>query len=180
MTKKILPTPEQLRELLTYDPETGKLFWKERPIEMFASRRSCSTWNSKFSGKEGFRCISDQGYYRSQIWGINLKAHRVAWAIYYGSWPKLSIDHKNCNRLDNRIENLRLASQLQNNWNSMPFVVASSPLKGVYWDKANAKWRAKIKVEGKTVCLGRYASESEAHMAYKKAVAYRGEFARTE
>jgi len=67
MTKPI-PTPEMLRKLLRYDPETGKLFWRERPVEMFAdtgrggSKGSAARWNGRFSGKEAFTAISGSGY----------------------------------------------------------------------------------------------------------------------
>src|SRR5690625_5199426 len=54
MADKILPTPEQLRELLRYEPETGKLYWKARPAELFKDKRSHGAWNARYAGKEAF------------------------------------------------------------------------------------------------------------------------------
>jgi len=49
-----LPTPERLRQLLRYEPETGLLFWLARPREMFSTQRAFSTWNARFAGQQAF------------------------------------------------------------------------------------------------------------------------------
>ena len=49
----------------------------------------------------------------------NLNFHRFVWALCHGSWPQLTIDHINGNRLDNRIENLREVSQSENTLNML-------------------------------------------------------------
>lgn len=88
-------------------------------------------------------------------------------------------DHKNRNGLDNRRENLRSATQTQNNANIPKRKgLHSSRFKGVSWSPARSKWEAKTSVNGKTIHLGRYISEIDAAKAYDRAaVEYFGEFA---
>src|SRR5690625_141302 len=113
MTKRILPTPEELRQLLRYEPETGKLYWKPRPEDSFATIRAARSWNSKHAWQEAFLNSCPAGYRKSYVKNINMSAHRVAWAIYYGEWPEESIDFINNVKKDVRIANLRSATNSQ-------------------------------------------------------------------
>lgn len=106
MAKKSLPSPELLRKLLDYDPETGVLTWKERPRDFFESDRNWRWWNTRFSGASALSAIEGGGYKSGRIFGRPTKAHRVAWAIMNGSWPTGEIDHVNGDKTDNRISNL--------------------------------------------------------------------------
>ena len=176
MTKRILPTPEQLRELLRYEPETGKLFWKERPREACATNRSFGIWKSRFAGKEALACI-DEGYKTGFMFSSKQRAHRVAWAIYYGQWPKDQIDHINQDRSDNRISNLREAANCQNQWNISVRSSSRTGLKGVGF--RNGKYLARICVEGNRIFLGYFPTKESAHAAYCNAAEkYHGKFAR--
>lgn len=180
MTKKILPTPEQLRELLTYDPETGKLFWKERPIGLFASRRAFSAWNKRFAGQEAMSCV-DEGYKTGCLFNSRVRAHRIAWALYFGSWPKDQIDHINGDRSDNRICNLRESSNAENQWNTSVRSYSSSGLKGIGRKGDSGRWMARISVNGERKYLGTFTTPEDAHRAFCEAAhKYHGEFARTE
>lgn len=178
-------TPEILRELLSYDPDTGKLYWKPRPAEMFREsdlrtrNHSCNQWNGRYAGKEAFTAYL-HGYKQGRVLGRYASAHRVAWAIHHGEWPEGEIDHINMERDDNRIANLRLATSSNNHMNRGRQENNTSGVKGVYWQKARGKWMAQIQVAGKQIFLGRYATKSEAHAAYcESAKKYHGEFART-
>lgn len=181
MTNRILPTPDRLRELLTYDPETGKLFWKERPSVDFKNSRLCNSWNARFSGKEAFTADNGKGYLCSFIFKMPMKAHRVAWAIHHGEWPDGHIDHISGMKGDNRISNLRIATIAENQWNTALKSANTSGLKGVSWSVRQGKWRARIGVNGVMVWLGYFESKEDAHAAYGAAAKkYHGEFARTE
>ena len=76
--------------------------------------------------------------------------------------PKHQIDHIDGNKLNNSLNNLRVVNQQQNQWNQ-------PNAKGYVWNKRNKKWVAQIRLNGKTIYLGLYNSESEAHTAYLKA-----------
>lgn len=74
--------------------------------------------------------------------GRRQKAHRVAWAIYYGRWPHGEIDHINRDKTDNRIVNLRLCTRSENNANIQKRPKSSSSYYGVSWHKRFGKWNA--------------------------------------
>lgn len=180
MDNKHLPSPEVLRQLLSYDPETGKLFWKERPRGAFTSQRACSTWNAQRAGKEALCNLDSDGYRQGGILGRMYKAHRVIWAMVYGAWPVSQVDHINCDKSDNRLCNLRAATNAQNRRNVGPNVNNSTGLKGVCWDKSKGKWKAHITVDGVKKHLGLFSDSAEASAAYRQAAdRLHQDFART-
>lgn len=179
MTKRILPEPELLRQLIDYDPETGKLYWKERPERLFTSSRMWKSWNSRYAGKEAFTAYLN-GYKQGMIFYSTLYAHRVAWAIFYGEWPEDQIDHINCDRSDNRIKNLRGASLTENNRNTLISSNNTSGVKGVSMARSG-RWVAKIRDGNKNIHLGTFDSIDEAAEAYSCAnLKYHGSFSRVE
>lgn len=180
MAAKPLPSPEVLRQLLNYDPETGKLCWKERPLEMFASESHCKTWNTRYACKEAGRLKYD-GYVIVRIFGHDYRGHRVAWAVHCGRWPHegMDIDHVNLVRSDNRIANLREATRSQNKMNQPAHADSMSGLKGISRCLRDNKWKAHIQISGKRTFLGRFQTPEEAHEAYRRASEQvHGEFSR--
>lgn len=114
MAAKTLPDIDQLRKLLRYEPDTGKLYWKNRPREMFEKETEHRRWNTRYAGAEALTGSNKHGYRYGRINYSMYKAHRVAWAIHYGAEPGGGIDHINGDRSDNRICNLRIATPSEN------------------------------------------------------------------
>lgn len=181
MTKRSVPTPEELRQLLRYDPDTGKLYWKERGERFCPSSADMRRWNSRHSGKEALTSLNANGYFAGHVMNRSLLAHRVIWALHYGEWPENEIDHINCNRADNRLCNLRQASLTENARNRPKRSGTSSLPKGVATVNRSSKFQARIRHDGRLLYLGCYDSIDQAHAAYCEAAKrYHGEFARTE
>src|SRR5687768_770720 len=112
-------TAEKLRELMDYNPDTGVFLYRKR-----RGRRSAGL--EAGSIVKGYRLIS---------LGKQYSAHRLAWLYVYGEWPAGDLDHINCVRDDNRIANLREATDSQNNANRTLAPKNSSGFKGVCWNK---------------------------------------------
>ena len=182
MAKKPLPSAETLRQLLRYEPETGKLFWKERGPEWFGSGTRDAVWvmrrwNSTFAASEALTNISANGYRNGSILGKNVLAHRAIWALHHVSWPDHHLDHINRDRLDNRLENLRLADHFENTQNAKARS-GSSMFKGVGIYKRNMKWQARIQCDGIRRCIGFFECEVDAARAYDvEAIRLHGEYA---
>ena len=105
-------------------------------------------------------------------------AHRLVFMFFNGYFPK-EVDHINNVRNDNRIENLREVTHLQNQWNHSKRTNNKSGFKGVDLCKRTGKWRAQIRQDAKKKHLGLFTTPEEAHEAYcKAAIDSRKEFAR--
>lgn len=170
---KELPSPELLRKLLRYEPETGKLYWRERTPDMFVGRlarpeHSCKRWNTINAKREAGSSLPE-GYRQISVFGTNFLSHRIVWALYYGKDPEEHIDHINGNRTDNRISNLRVASPQENSKNQRKGVRNTSGVLGVNWSERLGKWRAEISVKGKNKHLGLFDTLEEAYAVRKEA-----------
>lgn len=164
-----LPSPKLLRQILRYEPETGKLFWLPRPREMFDTQNAFGTWNTRWANAEAFTQIDSGGYHHSRISKKSFKAHRVIWAMVYGSWPVDQIDHINGARDDNRLCNLRDVCRSENMQNTKKYSHNSSGHNGVSWQKSLGKWHAYIKLTGKKKHLGFHNCITSAVVARKLA-----------
>jgi len=162
-------TAEIARELLTYNLDTGKLYWKERSEKKYYKnyKISMKTWNARYAGKEAFTTIS----YREtgKISGLHggffnkdFLAHRIAWLIYYGEWPKNQIDHINQDPTDNRIENLRDVTQVENLKNQALRSTNTSGYLGVHFEKAKQKYRVRVQINNSSKHIGYYNTIEEA------------------
>ena len=176
--RKDLPSPELLRKILRYEPDTGKLFWRERSVDMFADSKhnaelACSAWNSRFAGKDALTAFNCNGYKTGSILNRCYLAHRIIWAMVYDEWPE-NIDHINGVRDDNRIQNLRSVSRSENNRNKKRQSNNASGVCGVNWHKQHSKWRAYIKADGKVKNLGYFTDFDDAVAARKEAEAEYG------
>lgn len=154
-----------LRMALSYDPATGYVTWKQKVAD------KCVVGSRLGS-------VNKHGYLQCQVRGQSFRVHRLIWMLFYGEIPPL-IDHKNGNRTDNRISNLRLATPQQNSRNSKRPSTNTSGFKGVSWCASRRKWLSQIAVGGgKTKNLGRFSKQSDAVAAYQQAaITIHGEFA---
>jgi len=164
---------ELLQKLLRYEPETGHLYWKERPVSMFKDHGGrytaewcCKTFNQKHAGKRALTAVTDNGYNAGGILRKVYSAHRVAWALHHGSWipDGVEIDHINRDRQDNRAKNLRLATRTQNGHNKIA-ARAKSPYVGVTWFKPTGTWVARVTKDRKIYHLGTFTDPGEAAKA---------------
>lgn len=144
-----------LKENLHYNPDTGVFTWVKTNKGRILSKEV------GFFEADGYRRI-----------GINRKryaAHRLAWLYMTGEWPENQIDHVNGIRGDNRFLNIREANHSQNNHNKRKQSNNTSGYKGVSWYKHAKKWRASIKLDNKTKCIGYFLTAELAYDAYRKA-----------
>ncbi|WP_266030417.1 HNH endonuclease signature motif containing protein [Brucella intermedia] len=169
MAERQLPSIDLLRQLLRYEPETGKLFWKERSLSMFSDEAKGRSWNTSWAGKPAMSYLGKTGYLVGNIGRKVFKSHRVAWAIFHGEWPTTDIDHINGDRTDNRINNLRLVTRQDNLRNMGIPVHNSSGHIGVSWSKERHKWLAYINVNRRMIPLGRFDRLEDAVAARKVA-----------
>jgi HNH endonuclease/AP2 domain-containing protein len=163
-------TFERLRELLHYDPVTGK-------FTCLVQRRRRGGW---------FRVGDEAGYIHPEsnrnVIGVDgrlYQAYRLAWLYMTGEWPAGAIDHKDCDSTNDSWNNLRLASPSQNAANSRRRSDNSTGYKGVWYDTRRRNYVSEIKRNYKSFRLGAFDTPEEAHAAYVAAATQLyGEFAR--
>lgn len=166
--------PEILRKLLRYEPESGRLFWLERAQCDFLNPIATRRWNSRYSGREALTATDARGVRSGRVLGQRQVAHRVAWAIVHGEWPRETIDHINGDPGDNRILNLRAVSQAENQKNKAMSCRNTSGRVGVRYSDRCRHWRAEIKVDQKYKYLGCFKTFAEAAAARTAAEAAYG------
>jgi hypothetical protein len=159
------PSIDRIREFIAYEPETGNLRWIKKYCYKIVVGQIAGS-------------VKKHGYIALQIDGMRLYAHHVAWAWMTGEWPT-EVDHKDCNGLNNRWENLREATRQLNNANIRKY--RGSLPKGVIMVNKNGRisYNARITVNGKQIHLGAHKTPELASIAYLEgAKKYYGEFAR--
>lgn len=155
-------TQEKLKQLLTYDSETGLFVWS---LE--------NKLNPRKGKAAGYK--SSYGYLQIEIGGRAYMAHRLAWLFVYGAWPTFHLDHINGVTDDNRLCNLREVTRKQNMHNRRGH--SKSGYKGVYWDGKN--FQVQLTTNGRKTTLGRYKTAEEAYAHYvREGKRTRGEYFR--
>lgn len=143
----------QLKECLTYDEEFGCFYWRHNR-------------GRRVKAGDVAGCLHHKGYVVITIGKKQYQAHRLAWLYVHGKYPEAQIDHINNVRSDNRISNLRQATQAQNCQN-LRKSRGSSGFLGVSFDSTRGnRWNASIKLDGKKYHLGWFKTAEQAHQAY--------------
>lgn len=150
-------TQELVRKLFEYR-EDGFLIWKYHPD------KSKQYYIGSVSGY-----LAKDGYHYVSILGKNYLLHRVIFLYHKGYLPEfpITIDHIKGNK-DNRIENLREATQSQQNCNKPLSNSNKSGIKGVFWDKKSRKWITRVKSNGKKYTVGYFSDIEEAENAVRQ------------
>ncbi len=155
---------DHLRQIIAYDPDTGSFTWLARDRASFASEGAYSNFKRKFAGQEAFPKPGVSGYRETIITyqgrRFNLRAHQIAFALSFGRYPTVFIDHANGDRADNRLANLREATQQQNVWNAERLPTAGTKR------ARGGRWEAFIRIGGKKKYLGNFPTRELAHAAY--------------
>ena len=149
-------TQERLKELLHYEEATGVFTWK-----VDKAGKKAGDIAGHVCKRDGYRLI-----------GLDMKlyfAHRLAWLYTHGVWPKQQLDHINRVRHDNRIANLRQATNAQNCQNTSLRRDNTSGVKGVHWYARRNKWQVYINKNGKRSFLGYFSDKTDAISAYVNA-----------
>lgn len=157
-------TQALLKELFTYEAETGLL-------RRISGGRKLYPWRG--AGE-------DRKYLLTQIRAEPIYLHQAVWLYHYGWLPKY-IDHRDRDTKNCRIENLRPATNAQNQYNSTIKRTNQCGFKGVRLHIRGGRkpYQAKIVFEGKQISLGYYATPGEAGAAYAAALPkYAGEYGR--
>lgn len=157
-------TQELVKSLFDYH-EDGYLIWRVK---------SCKKVN--IGDRAGY-LNKPANRYSIRINGKPYRVSRLVFFYHTGELPK-NIDHINHITTDDRIQNLRAASNYENSRNTSSHKDSISKYLGVTWHKKDKRWNAYIMVNGKNKYLGSLMSEIQAALAYNKAaVKYYGEFA---
>lgn len=169
---KPLPPVEYLHQCFEYT-EDGKLIGKVRPREHFATQRGFSVSSARTAGVE-VGGLTDKGYVSFELTylgkSVTFLAHRIIWAMHNGPIPEgYWVDHKDLNRSNNRIGNLRLALPTNNSHNQNEHSNNTSGAKCVFWCKKSKVWFVKILTNGKIHGIGRFKEYEAAVNAAKSA-----------
>jgi len=146
-------TQERLKELLSYDEETGVF------------TRNFAHKGLEKGSVNGY--LNPIGYVMISVNNIPMRAHRLAWLYVHGVMPVDCIDHVNHIRSDNMISNLRQASSKDNNRNRSN--LRSNSVFGIRWRADRGSYRVSIGSNGIDINLGSFEDKFEAICARKSA-----------
>lgn len=154
MSKPII-TQARLKEIFSYNPETGVFIWVNPTSNRVKKGSVAGTLNSM-----GYICIG--------IDGPQYLAHKLAYLYIHNHYGK-EIDHIDHISTNNRINNLRTVSHTENGRNQKLRSTNTSGFNGVNWDSDRNKWVARIRHDRKTIHLGRFDNIDDAISIRKEA-----------
>lgn len=149
---------ERLREVVAYNQEAGQFI---------------RIATGEVVGRVGWK-----GYVSIDIDGVPYRAHRLAWLFVYGKWPSKQLDHRDGDKENNRILNLREATNHQNTFNAKGHSRKYDLPRGVKKNPGESGFIASIKISGRTKHLGSFRTPEQASEFYQLAAdLLHGEFA---
>ncbi len=161
------PSKEDVLNIFRVEPESGRIFWTN-PLG-----------RSRTHGKEAgtlSTCRHGKPYHIIKIRGRFIRRGHIIFFYVNDCWPTHFLDHINGDSLDDRIENLRQATATQNSWNKKSYRKGSNLPMGV--TRKEARFQARIGLNGKLIPLGCYSTPEEASAVYQlKRKELFGEFA---
>ncbi|CCI88519.1 H-N-H-endonuclease F-TflVI [Yersinia phage phiR2-01] len=163
-------TQDVIKSLFDYDKDTGDLIWRSRNPDS-------GGFNKKFAGKPAGSISKSNGYKRVIIFGTEYKIHRLVYLWHTGTMPE-EIDHKDLDRANSRIENLRPSNSTLNNANKSIRKDNSSGHKNIR--QRNGKWQVQIFKEGKSYSGTRSTIEEAIEFRDQLSKELFGEFSRNE
>ncbi|MEZ9898199.1 HNH endonuclease [Vibrio breoganii] len=164
-----IPSQKYLNECFDYDPVTGDMFWKERPLDHFETEAQWKRMNTRCKGKKlGYIHKGANNYdsIRIRLDGISYIQSRIIWKMVTGQEP-LVIDHINGDSTDNRFINIRNVNLGDNQMNRKVSKNNKTGFTGV--DISKGKYRARIYKSGKDYSLGVFDNITDALLARKAA-----------
>jgi hypothetical protein len=168
MKKRQTPSQEIIRKLLVY--KNGELIWRERGNGSF---------DKQFAGKTaGHIAEFGRKVIRFNQYGLFV-SHVIVWVYHNGEIPNgYDVDHIDNNKLNDKIENLRLATRSQNLYNTRIRTNNNSGVKGVCFNPDNNNWRARLRVNKTQIEVGSFETKEQAQQAiFDARQKYHGEFA---
>jgi hypothetical protein len=156
--KTMTPNPHDYKTIssyFNYNPDTGIITWKikrsnRKPIGSIAG------------------VVDSNGYRRIKVTPKLYLAHRIAWLLYYKQWPDKIVDHINMNVDDNRICNLRIATNSQNMMNASKYKSNSTGFKGVHYRSREKRFVGQITINRQKFNTKYCKTPEEAHQELKK------------
>lgn len=136
-------TQSRLRQLLSYDPETGVWIWLNPPNH-----------NTRLKGKVAGNRRKD-GYLRIRIGGAHYYSSQLACLYMTGKFPEEEMDHEDRDPSNDKWSNLRPATSSQNKYNQ-----ERSGIRGVY--RSGNKWMVMV---GRHNYLGLFDNVEDALIA---------------
>ncbi|MEF2549277.1 hypothetical protein VQ045_19175 [Aurantimonas sp. E1-2-R+4] len=163
----MMPPVEILRECFDYDPITGALTWRVRPVAHFQSQARAAWWNRKRAGTAALGTSCSRYGHRQLTFQVSgqrykLLTHRIAWTLIYGFAPTADATHWNRDASANMLRNLRETTRSQTARDALRH---KPGLKGAYRGK-RGKWTSCVWVNGRHVHLGTFPSQQAAHDAW--------------
>ena|ERR1035437_9353743 len=159
---KMLVTQARAREAFYYNPETGWITWKTVPKYRVGF--------IKQGDRAGY--FASRGYRRITIECKDYSEHRFIWFWVTGENPQLEVDHKDGDPSNNRWENLRLATGVQNAANSRYRRTNKTGFRGVSVFELRSgekRYSTDIFYKRKYIFLGTFSTPQQAHNCYKEA-----------